>query len=687
MFWDIVGNPNTNPNSDFLGTTDAQPLVVKTNGAERMRIIPDGRVGIGTNAPDKTLSVREATSSLRFGHEGGPAVLRVENSGAGSLAALNLGNTARNWQLRVDGNDGNKFKIFDATAIADRLAIDTAGNVGIGTPNPGARLEINNGDLLFKAAADDPGDVIFQSASGGQKGRIWSNPSAGAGLFLSSGDNTPRLSITAAGNVGIGTVQPSARLSVIAPGASELSGATRSSTLLTSAGSLAAASGSELALASIGFHSGNNTSLGIRAVRTANGGDWGTTAIGLGMDVDNTVRAGGASLWIHASGKVGVGGIGASRARLEILDTAPSTAGTGAQAAVFAHSLERHGVYGLTSSKTTSYYAAVFGDNEGGGTGVIGVSRGSGAGVRGTSDTGYGVTGSAGGDFGIGVEGSNSAGRGIGVLGRSTASRAVVGINGSTGIPSDVGADFGVGGISVNGVGAGGRTAASSYAGVEGVSTGATGAGIYGWTNASGGYGIRGRNTAGGYAAAFEGRVHVAGLITATSKAFQIDHPLDPANKTLQHSSVESPDMLCVYNGNVTTNARGKATVVLPDYFEALNRDYRYQLTAVGQRAQANVEHEIKGNRFTIETDKPNVKVSWQVVGVRQDAYAETNREPVEQDKPEARRGRYLHPALHGDLDTDTSWFGTTRSMFAETGSLSEGLPVDDPSDTDEDPL
>jgi hypothetical protein len=43
--------------------------------------------------------------------------------------------------------------------------------------------------------------------------------------------------------------------------------------------------------------------------------------------------------------------------------------------------------------------------------------------------------------------------------------------------------------------------------------------------------------------------------------------------------------MMNVYNGNVVTDKRGMATVVLPDYFKALNRDFRYQLTVVGQFA------------------------------------------------------------------------------------------------------
>jgi len=638
MDWNLAGNANTNPNTDFLGTTDTQPVVVKTNGAERMRIIPDGKVGIGTNAPDKRLSVQEATASLRFSHEGGPAVLRVENSGAGSLAALNLGNNARNWQLRVEGTDGNKFKVFDATAIADRLAIDTAGNVGIGTPNPQRMLDIaaahGSTELVIRDNSQPPDQRVWRFMNNTQRFAIEAVNDALTG-------GTSVMNFTRPGNVGIGTYQPSARLSVIAPGASELGGTTRSSTLLTSAGSLAAASGSELALASIGFHSGNNTSLGIRALRTANGVDWGTTAIGLGMDVDNTVRAGGASLWLHGSGKVGVGGIGASRARLEILDTAPETTAIGAQAAVFAHSLQRHGVYSLTSSKSSSYYA-VFGDNDGGGTGVLGFSRaGTGVGVQGISPSGYGVAGNS--ERYIGVTGSSASGL-AGILG-----------NFGSGVPfSNWGNanNMGVVGTSSGGDGVAGITTADQSAGVYGVVTGVSSSfgmnyGVQGTATHARGVGVFGQNTVGGDAGYFEGRVGVRGAFTASNKSFKIDHPVDPANKYLYHASVESPDMLCLYSGNITTNARGNATIVLPPYFGALNRDFKYQLTVIGQAAQAMVEREIENNRFSIKTDKPNVKVSWQVTGIRQDPYAEANRIPVEQYKADQDRGRYLHPEVY----------------------------------------
>ncbi len=104
--------------------------------------------------------------------------------------------------------------------------------------------------------------------------------------------------------------------------------------------------------------------------------------------------------------------------------------------------------------------------------------------------------------------------------------------------------------------------------------------------------------------------------------------------------------MMNVYNGNVTTDGSGHAIVTLPDWFQSLNSDFRYQLTTIGQPAHAWVATEVSNNAFTIRTDKPNVKVSWQVTGIRQDAWANANRIPVEVDKPQADQGHYLHPEL-----------------------------------------
>jgi trimeric autotransporter adhesin len=57
---------------------------------------------------------------------------------------------------------------------------------------------------------------------------------------------------------------------------------------------------------------------------------------------------------------------------------------------------------------------------------------------------------------------------------------------------------------------------------------------------------------------------------------------------------------------------------------------------------------ELDFNRFKIAGGKPGGKVSWQVTGIRQDAYANAHRIQVEEDKPPQAQGRYLHPELFG---------------------------------------
>ena len=152
----------------------------------------------------------------------------------------------------------------------------------------------------------------------------------------------------------------------------------------------------------------------------------------------------------------------------------------------------------------------------------------------------------------------------------------------------------------------------------------------------------------GGDAGYFSGDVTITGDLSKGSGSFKIDHPLDPRNKFLYHSFVESPDMMNIYNGNVVTDSDGNAIVELPHYFGALNMDFRYQLTVIGDFAQAIISEEIHNNQFAIRTDKPDIKVSWQVTGVRQDPYANANRIQVEVEKPAEFKGYYIHPELYG---------------------------------------
>jgi hypothetical protein len=155
--------------------------------------------------------------------------------------------------------------------------------------------------------------------------------------------------------------------------------------------------------------------------------------------------------------------------------------------------------------------------------------------------------------------------------------------------------------------------------------------------------------TGGGLAGNFLGSVNISSdLNVSGSKNFKIDHPLDPANKYLVHSAVESSERMNIYTGNVITDGRGEATVHLPDWFEVLNTDFRYQLTVIGQFAQAIVAREIQNGAFDIRTSVPKVKVSWQITAVRQDAYAKAHPLVVEEQKDARLRGFYIHPELYG---------------------------------------
>jgi hypothetical protein len=189
----------------------------------------------------------------------------------------------------------------------------------------------------------------------------------------------------------------------------------------------------------------------------------------------------------------------------------------------------------------------------------------------------------------------------------------------------------------------------STNTGVHGRADGTDGSGVFGEAhNGTSAVGVWGYSTS-GLAGDFSGNVNISGSLAKAGGSFKIDHPLDPANKYLSHSFVESPDMKNVYDGVVTLDARGEAVVELPEWFEALNRDFRYQLTAIGGPAPSlHIANKIAQNRFKIAGGSPGLEVSWQVTGTRRDAWANAHRIPVESAKSVAERGYYLHPDLYG---------------------------------------
>jgi hypothetical protein len=288
---------------------------------------------------------------------------------------------------------------------------------------------------------------------------------------------------------------------------------------------------------------------------------------------------------------------------------------------------------------------------------VDGVDGGIGYGVRGRSNTGYGVRGNSDSLYGM-IGQSNS---GAGVVGTSTSG---VGVGGSSSTASGVyGFSFsslgGVFGESYDSSGVYGRS--KTNAGVYGQSNSA--AGVYG--NSVNGVGVYGVST-NNLAAYLYGNVEITGNLSVGSLSkdggwFKIDHPLDPANKYLSHSFVESPDMKNVYDGVVVLDDKGEAVIELPDWFGALNKDFRYQLTAIGapgpnlyiaeeisDDAVTTSNYNNNKSRFKVAGGASGMKVSWQVTGIRKDPWANAHRIPVEEDKPDKERGYYTYPELYG---------------------------------------
>lgn len=347
-----------------------------------------------------------------------------------------------------------------------------------------------------------------------------------------------------------------------------------------------------------------------------------------------------------------------------------STAGYGVFGDALATSGNSYGGYFRTASPTGKAVYGVATDGSGanfggeflggGGTSSVGVHGVGGIGGKFESSTvnGNGVRGTTTGSGGVGVYGQGNNTNGKGVLGSAPAVTGVTyggfftsASNSGTGAYAealaDSGTTYGVYGRtnSAGGSAVYGRSTAGGV-GVTGRSEGVNGVGVVGEaTNISGTpYGVYGSAPAPGFGIYALGNMGASG-----TKPFRIDHPLDPENKYLLHYASESPQPQNFYNGNVVTDQNGDAWVQLPDYFEEINRDFRYQLTVVDEEdfAMARVARKIRGNRFLIKTSRPRVEVCWEVKALRNDLWVRKYGAPTVAEKDSYERGTYQHPELY----------------------------------------
>ena len=430
-----------------------------------------------------------------------------------------------------------------------------------------------------------------------------------------------------------------------------------------------------------GLLSATSPTVSATAVRGQN-----SSTNGKGFGVYGSQAGSGTGVRGFAPGGKGIWGSSTSGTGVLAEHTATSGAAPALSASTNSSAVGAFALYGLsTATAGGDSTAAVRGQNKstnGKGYGVYGSQAGSGTGVHGSAPNGMGVSGSSTSGIGLfgngGVYGVYGNGQGMsgvvaaGVYGTSAHAAGVIGTGGVTSNPENAGYGVGVYGIGLN-------SGVHGYSAKLGVQGEGGDTGVYGYSNYGvGTVGASGSNDGieaisdSSYASAiyaeergtsqragwFQGNVLINGTCTGCTgpSALQIDDPLDPAHKYLQHSSVASSQQLDVYSGNATTNRKGFATVKMPKWFQALNGSFRYQLTILGHTpwdTQARVWDEISHNRFTIRTNHPRVRVSWQVMAVRHDRYAAAHPTVVIAPKSKADQGNYLHPELYGKPRSD----------------------------------
>ena len=610
------------------GTVNFLPLWDTTSDIISSVVFQSGtgataKIGINTATPASTLDVKGGGTfrgTLSLPAIGTASATSGKNSQSLTLAAsaFNSGtskavNQTFQWQAEPVAND--------TTSASGTLNL----LFGAGTPPTETGLNVgSNGQITFATGQVFPGTGTVTSIGSGAG--LTGGPITGSGtLSIAAAGVTTEMLATSSLTVKAGTDLTGGGV-VALGGSTTLNLDTTKVPLLSTNNTF---SGSQTVGGSMNMvgdtrvdYNGLNKGSYTPAIRFGSG----NTGEAIASDRTGSANQGGIDLYTNFTPRVSVTNTGS----VGIGTTAPGytldVRGTGSFSA---------GVVGLSNTATN----AVFGNNSA------------------TSGTSNGAAFYSNSPQGTGVVGVNTAGGYAGyfqgpVSASSTTSNfpGLVTVGFSAGIGTDglqtTGGGGGIGGRGILGTGGSAQAVELAFGGDGGDFFGGNA------NSGSGGYGIyaKGGTTQGVEADAgyFDGNLNVTGAITAGTKDFKIDHPLDPANKYLFHASVESSEMKNIYDGRATTDDQGNATVQLPEWFEALNTDFRYQLTVIGQFAQAIVSSEVTNHQFSIKTDKPNVKVSWQITGVRQDAYATAHPLVVEQEKDTRERGHYIHPELYG---------------------------------------
>ena len=167
--WNITGNTNINPATNFLGTTDNQPLSIRTNNAEAIRVTADGKVGIGIAAPAvklhildtgavalRVVSATNDNTRITFGnHLHGIMRNLTHSGGINNDVALFTGSGGVGASIYLSANPTAADNV-----LLDQFALKSTGNVGIGIKDPTSKLHVNGGGLTITNNGAIPSSAI-----------------------------------------------------------------------------------------------------------------------------------------------------------------------------------------------------------------------------------------------------------------------------------------------------------------------------------------------------------------------------------------------------------------------------------------------------------------------------------------------------------------------------------------------
>ena len=263
--WAHNGNTGTNA-TNFVGTADAQPLVLKSNNTEGIRIATNGRIGLGITAPLEKLHL-SGKAIFENGFSADNAALVYKNNTDYMFLGPQSGSSANGGAVALFGSTnviGGNAGGIDLNVASGQLRITSAGNVGIGSSSPQDKLHIV-GNLRMVDGNQAAGKVLTSDINGTAS---WQNASNSAwGLIGNAGTSAATNFIGTSDDIDVVFKRNTIR--------SGLFGTTNSSFGLNAL--------------NIGSTGTNNTAIGVDALKTNTTGSNNTA---VGKNAFSTINAG-----------------------------------------------------------------------------------------------------------------------------------------------------------------------------------------------------------------------------------------------------------------------------------------------------------------------------------------------------------------------------------------------------------